>query len=105
MKESGHKNTLHNSIYIKFGKKILNYGVKAKDGLEKNKGALKKSKEVITKELLLGKGIWNTSEVMTILSCPGEWLNEYLPYKQFVKPYVYILYTFLWVELWLQKVV
>lgn len=57
MKESGHKNTLHNSIYIKFGKKILNYGVKAKDGLEKNKGALKKSKEVITKELLLGKGI------------------------------------------------
>lgn len=54
-----------NIYYIILYKVKKNYSVKAKDILEKN--ALKKSKKVITKELLLGKGIQRTSEVLIIL--------------------------------------
>lgn len=56
-------NIYYSFFYIKL-KKI--YGVKGKDILEKKKNALKKSKEVITKELLLGKGIQRTSEVLIL---------------------------------------
>lgn len=57
-------NIYYSFFYIKLKKKI--YGVKGKDILEKKKNALKKSKEVITKELLLGKGIQRTSEVLIL---------------------------------------
>lgn len=61
----GKKLPIMNIYYIILYKVKKNYSVKAKDILEKN--ALKKSKKVITKELLLGKGIQRTSEVLIIL--------------------------------------